>query len=352
MSRDHKRDEMMAKSPWSCAALAMLLIAGMAACAPRDEQVASNPEITADSIPVQHWDTIAGTNWTTEDWRILDEKVRWAAQQRLDTLPIGEGIARLGATFVGTTYTPGTLEAPGPEHLVINLRELDCVTFIENVLAMTWLIRNEGQAVLSDQAAAMRRYEQYLTAVRYRNSELNGYPSRLHYFSEWLSENQAKGLLHIRTQELGGVPDPERITFMTGHRDAYKQLADSAFFAEIGRMETRLNAQGPRYYRAALLHPGGLDHAGGRESDQERRHHRRDQHAPRPRHRAHRHRVLEGRPPAPDARAAGGQERGDQPAPGARASAGSHRAGRHHGRDAAGVAGRAAGRRPLKARAC
>jgi hypothetical protein len=239
----------MANSRWTSAALAALLFAGAAACAPRDEQVASNPEITPDSAaPVQHWDTIAGTNWTTEDWRILDEKVRWATQQRLDTLPIGEAIAQLGATFVGATYTPGTLEAPGPEHLVINLRELDCVTFIENVLAMTWLIRNEGQSILSDQPAAMRRYEQYLTQVRYRDGVLNGYPSRLHYFSEWLSNNEGKGLVRIRTRELGGVPDPEPITFMTAHRDAYKQLADSAFFAEIGRMEARLNAQGPRYY--------------------------------------------------------------------------------------------------------
>jgi hypothetical protein len=51
-----------------------------------------------------------------------------------------------------------------------------------------------------------------------------------------------------RTQELGGVPDPEPITFMSQHRDAYRQLADSAFYAEIQQMEARLNARGPRYY--------------------------------------------------------------------------------------------------------
>ncbi len=238
----------MIDSRWTRAALAAVLFAGAVACAPRDEQVATNADTLPDSAPVQHWDTIAGTNWTTEDWRILEEKVRWATEQRLDTLAIGDAIAQLGATFVGTTYTPGTLEAPGPEHLVINLRELDCVTFIENVLALTWLIRNEGQAILSDQTAAMRRFEQYLTAERYRNGELNGYPSRLHYFSEWLSDNEAKGLVRIRTREIGGVVDPEPIKFMTEHRDAYKQLADDAFFAEIGRMEARLNAQGPRYY--------------------------------------------------------------------------------------------------------
>lgn len=230
--------------PWLPVGLAVLALAAVAACAPREEEVAENPAVTSDSAAVQQWDTIAGTNWTTEDWRVLDEKVRWATQERLDTLPIGEAIAKLGASFVGTKYTPGTLEAPGPEHLVINLRELDCVTFIENVLALTWLIRSEGQAILSDQAAAMRRYEQYLTEIRYRGGVLEGYPSRLHYFSEWLSDAEAKGFVQIRTRELGGVPDPGPIDFMTKHRDAYKQLADSAAYAEIGRSEERLNAQG------------------------------------------------------------------------------------------------------------
>jgi hypothetical protein len=230
---------------------AFLLLAALAlACAPRDDEAPPNGVPAGDSAaaPAVPLDTIAGTNWTTEDWRILDEKVRWAVQEGLDGLPLGEAVARLGETFVGTTYTPGTLEAPGPEHLVINLRELDCVTFIENVLALTWLIRNQGTEILSDQAAAMRQFESYLTELRYRGGELNAYPSRLHYFSEWLTDNESKGLLRVRTSELGGTSDPEPITFMTGHRDAYRQLADSAFFAEIGRIEQRLNAQGPRSY--------------------------------------------------------------------------------------------------------
>jgi hypothetical protein len=235
------------RARWGILAAAALLLAP--ACAPRDEEAGTPPPVdSAGAVAAVPLDTIDGTNWTTEDWRILDEKVRWAVSEGVDKLPIGEGIARLGATFVGTKYTPGTLEAPGPEHLVINLRELDCVTFIENVLALTWLIRNEGTAILSDQPAAMRRYEHYLTTVRYRDGKLNGYPSRLHYFSEWIANNEAKGLLENRTRELGGIPDNEPITFMTSHRDAYKQLTDQAFFDEIGRMEQRLNAQGPRYY--------------------------------------------------------------------------------------------------------
>jgi hypothetical protein len=222
-----------------------------AACAAPDEDPGDASFLGQDTLDVETGepgDTIAGTNWTFEDWNILEEKVRWAAEEGLAELPMGDALARMGETFVGTTYTPATLEAPGDEHLVINLRELDCVTFIESMLALTWLVRSEGPGILSDRAAAMRRFEEYLTAVRYRDGRLNGYPSRLHYFSEWLSNNDAMGLIDLRTDELGGVPDPEPITFMGEHRDAYRQLEDDAFFEEIRRAEERLNAQGPRTY--------------------------------------------------------------------------------------------------------
>src|SRR5688572_16995838 len=65
-------------------------------------------------------------HWPDADWQVLDTKVRWAVARGLDTIPLGAAIARLGETFVGTTYTPGTLEVPGPERVVINLREFDC----------------------------------------------------------------------------------------------------------------------------------------------------------------------------------------------------------------------------------
>jgi hypothetical protein len=232
-------------------AMALALLAAFSACGEQEPEAFGGAAPQADTAavdPAPPLDTVPGTNWTTEDWRILDEKVRWGAEQRLDTLEIGDALVKLGLTFVGATYTAGTLEAPGPEHLVINLRELDCVTLIENLLALTWLIRNEGVEVLADQPRAMRRYEEYLTTVRYRNGVLSGYPSRLHYFSEWLSNNEAKGLLKVRTRELGGVVDPERIHFMTKNGSkTYPQLADPGVLDAIASIEERLNTQ-PRYY--------------------------------------------------------------------------------------------------------
>src|SRR5690606_9295949 len=64
---------------------------------------------------------------TERDLQIFNETMAWARAERLDTLPIGEIMVRLGRRFVGAPYRPGILEVPGPERLVVDLREYDCV---------------------------------------------------------------------------------------------------------------------------------------------------------------------------------------------------------------------------------
>ena len=76
---------------------------------------------------------------------------------------------------------------------------------------------------------------------------LDGYPSRLHYFSEWIADNEASGLLDAISRELGGVADTSPIDFMSTHLDAYRQLADPDVAAEITWVEARLR-EVARYY--------------------------------------------------------------------------------------------------------
>jgi len=187
-------------------------------------------------------------DWSAEDWRIFESKIGFAVSERLDTLPSGEAVGRLALSFVGTRYTPGTLEAEGPEGLVINFREFDCVTFVENVLAMTRFIRGGGSELLADPPAARARYEGHLTDLRYRGGVLDGYASRLHYFSEWLADHASRGTLRIVTTDLDFETDREPIDFMSSHPDSYRQLSDPRVRAAIESMERRLNASGDRAY--------------------------------------------------------------------------------------------------------
>ncbi|HUF11543.1 MAG TPA: N-acetylmuramoyl-L-alanine amidase-like domain-containing protein [Longimicrobiales bacterium] len=173
------------------------------------------------------------------DRRIFEQKLELARTERLDTLPFGAMIVRIGESFLGTRYTPGTLEAEGPEHLVINLEELDCVTYIENVLALARIVR-AGEPTWP-------AFVKELERIRYRDGELDGYASRLHYFSEWISDNESLGLMRNITRDLGGVRLTEAIDFMSTHADLYRQLADSATLAQIREMEARLNEQ-ERWY--------------------------------------------------------------------------------------------------------
>jgi hypothetical protein len=172
------------------------------------------------------------------DQQIFAATIARAQRERLDTLPIGEVVARVGSWFVGAPYTPSTLEAPGPEGLVVNLREFDCVTYVESMLALGRVIRAR-QTNFDDFRNALR-------SIRYRDGRLAEYPSRLHYFSEWISDNTRKRIVEDHTRLLGGIVDPEPIDFMTQHRASYRQLAEQRFFDAVRALETELNRR-PRY---------------------------------------------------------------------------------------------------------
>jgi hypothetical protein len=185
--------------------------------------------------------------WHDEDWETFERTVRWAGAARVDTLPIGDAMAAIGRTFVGTAYVPQTLEVDGPEGLVINFRGLDCVTFVENVLTLARFVKAYGPTALVDRAGSEAAYAALLAQVRYRDGTIDGYPSRLHYFSDWIRDNTRRGLVRDVTADLGGVRDDEPVDFMTTHTDSYRQLGDPANVARVREAEAALTAAG-RFY--------------------------------------------------------------------------------------------------------
>lgn len=185
--------------------------------------------------------------WLDADWAVLEQKARWASSRGLDTVPLGVAIAAIGRTFVGTAYVPRTLEVEGPERLVINFQGLDCVTFVENAFALARFVRAGGAELLADRPVAEALYERLLRELRYRDGVIDGYASRLHYFSDWIADNARRGLVRDLGRELGGVRDGEPIDFMSTHTSSYWQLADPANVERIRTIEARLSAEG-RWY--------------------------------------------------------------------------------------------------------
>lgn len=147
---------------------------------------------------------------------------------------LGATIVVIGKTFLGTPYVAKTLEVGETESLVINLQGLDCTTFVENVLAFT-LSAKQGKTDFKD-------FTKYLETIRYKNGKLAGYPSRLHYFSEWIANNQLKGIVTDITAEIGGIPMRKEINFMSTHRELYPFLKENDDnLAQIKASETFLN---------------------------------------------------------------------------------------------------------------
>jgi len=175
---------------------------------------------------------------TPQDSIIAEQRLAWAREQGLDKRPIGEAVVAIGRTFVGAPYVPGLLEQPTEEALVVNLREFDCVTFVESVLALARTVKKHGD---------YHDFKLELQNIRYRGGELSGYPNRLHYFSEWIADNEAKGVVRNVTRELGGTQDTEPINFMSKNVQAYRQLKDTAMLNRMLETEARLSNI-PRYY--------------------------------------------------------------------------------------------------------
>ena len=156
--------------------------------------------------------------------------------------PIGQLTGSVGLELRGIPYVGGTLELyEDREVCSANLLGLDCVTFYESALAIAQMIK-AGEHSADDLLASIAH-------MRYRNGKVTDYASRLHYVSEWFTDNAAKGVVEVVSQSLPGAETYEkRIDFMSTHVDAYKQLkANPAMVTEIKAAEQRLNKQ-TRYY--------------------------------------------------------------------------------------------------------
>jgi hypothetical protein len=157
---------------------------------------------------------------------------------------LGRRAARVGEMAVGTPYEAYTLEAylraggspSRTEPLTLSLTRFDCVSLVESCLAV-------ARAAEAGGAPSWERFGREVERMRYRDGGRGGYASRLHYFSEWISDGERRGLVRDLGAELGGDEDARPLRFMTEHRGSYLALADDGVFAAIGAMERRLDGR-------------------------------------------------------------------------------------------------------------
>lgn len=189
------------------------------------------------AVPVVFRDQAAGKGKLTDE-QICQRKFTLAARQSLQERPMGEVMVAVGTSFIATPYAANTLERLDDERLIINLRGLDCVTFVENTLALSRCI--------SMGAHTFDEFKAELKYIRYRGGLLNGYPSRLHYFSDWIDDNEMKNVVRNITREIGGVLYEKNLAFMSTHQDSYKQLTNRRYLEKIIEIESEISLR--RHY--------------------------------------------------------------------------------------------------------
>lgn len=122
--------------------------------------------------------------------------------------------------FLDTPYAAGTLEVNAEEELVVNCDSVDCTTLVEYVLAMA-LCPQQGNDMLESDFA------HNLQQIRYRGGEIKGYTSRLHYMTDWISDNIRKGFIEDITAKNSNATTTVDVNYMSTHPEKYAQLQKS-----------------------------------------------------------------------------------------------------------------------------
>jgi hypothetical protein len=144
--------------------------------------------------------------------------------------------------FMDVPYVAHTLEVNDCEQLVVNTRQLDCTTLVETVAALKLCIAKD-QRTWKDYLDALR-------SLRYRQGRLDGYPSRLHYFTDWIQDK-------VKMQLVDDIQQPNppfsavqtvSVNYMSEHPEAYKALkANPQLVPLIRKQEQALTGLKVRY---------------------------------------------------------------------------------------------------------
>ena len=182
--------------------------------------------------------SMAQTICTTESRERLDSALAALSHIEIGQKSMNDLTVEIGPWFLNTPYVEKTLELEGDEKLVVNLTGLDCTTYLETVIVLARLAKM-GHYTFED-------YEKELEFLRYRDGIRDGYPSRLHYFSDWIYDNEQKGVLSDITKEIGGEVYVNNPSFMSENPKYYPQLSNADFVDQIKLSEAEI--KGRTYY--------------------------------------------------------------------------------------------------------
>ena len=177
----------------------------------------------------------------TEEVERFQRVIKEAIARKMHEKPMGEIMQAIAEQFLGTAYKADLLDQSKEETLVVTLKQFDCVLFVESVLAIA-----RGVAV---QDYSYQTFVNHLRDQRYENGQMNGYCSRLHYFSAWINDNQKRGTVQNIAGELGGVPlNKKNLNYMSTHwKTSPQPVRNDANYQCLVEMEAHLDGVNINY---------------------------------------------------------------------------------------------------------
>ena len=178
---------------------------------------------------------------TPDYWRSDSVKVVRLLDQARRLPPSTNYMMWFARQLCGLPYVAKTLEGNDDERLVVNLRQMDCTTYVETVLALARCAHLQ-QTTFADFCTQLR-------LIRYRGGKVD-YPDRLHYFTYWIKDNVRMGIVE---DQQGPTPpftavQTVRANYMTSHVEAYPMLVKHPeWVEEVRRMEDSISGRRYRY---------------------------------------------------------------------------------------------------------
>jgi hypothetical protein len=154
----------------------------------------------------------------SSDWK-RDAEISENFFQSIQKNTVDSNIVSAALFFLNTPYIANTLDVFDTEDLVVNFREMDCMSFVENCLALSRTLQYPNPD--------MEYFQRELQLIRYRNGIINAYTSRLHYTSDWIFDNIKKGILEDKTIALSGKKIKFDLHFMSENYQKYKHLKNN-----------------------------------------------------------------------------------------------------------------------------
>jgi hypothetical protein len=190
------------------------------------------PDPATSALSSSHSRTgVPATTLDAEDQAAL---VAWfeAVGGRREGERLGELVVRAARHQLHKPYDRHRQETEA-EVLHIDLSQFQCVSFVESSLAVArcvWRRQPTGECFVAE-----------VEASRYRGGRLDGYASRLHYFPDWMADNEERGRVAWATADLGGIVRKHEFTFMSAHPELYPTLSAPAVRAQIATREAELS---------------------------------------------------------------------------------------------------------------